>query len=99
MADGPLATFYDGAFKLAVETGKPIQPVLLLDTFDRLHYRNVFTLTPGKARAVYLEPIHPSDHPDADHKALKEMAIKLMSDKLIEYRASWINPNYFHQER
>jgi 1-acyl-sn-glycerol-3-phosphate acyltransferase len=99
MADGPLATFYDGAFKLAVETGKSIQPILLLDTFDRLHYRHVFTLTPGRSRAVYLKPIHPSDHPDADHKALKEIAIKRMSDKLIEYRASWINPNYFHQPR
>ncbi len=99
MADGPLAQFYDGAFKLAVETGKPIQPILLLDTFDRLHYRNVFTLTPGRARAVYLAPIDPAQHPGADHKALKELAIKHMSDKLIEYRASWINPNYFHPPR
>jgi 1-acyl-sn-glycerol-3-phosphate acyltransferase len=99
MADGPLATFYDGAFKLAVETGKTIQPILLLDTFDRLHYRNVFTLTPGRARAVYLQPINPSDHPEADHKELKEIAMKLMADKLIEYRASWINPNYFKASR
>jgi len=65
MADGPMAEMYDGAFKLAVETGKKLQPILFLDTYDRMHYRHFLTLTPGKSRAVYLEPIDPADYPDA----------------------------------
>ncbi len=87
----PLTTMYDGAFKLAIETGKTIQPVLLLDSFDRLHFSSLFKLTPGKSRAIYIEQIKPSDYPDADAKELKAITEKIMSDKLIEYKAPWIN--------
>ena len=85
-----LKEMYDGAFKLAVETGKKIQPILLLDTFDRLHFRSVFLLTPGRSRAIYLDPIDPADHPHADHKGLKAIAEKIMSEKLSEYKVSWM---------
>lgn len=95
MGDSPMAEMYDGAFKLAVETGKKLQPVLFLDTYDRLHYRHVFTLTPGRSRAVYLDPIDPADYPGADPKALKAIAKQKMSEKLIEYKASWIGTQYF----
>jgi len=87
----PLKNMYDGAFKLAIETGKTIQPVLLLDSFDRLHFSSLFKLTPGKSRAIYIEQIKPSDYPHADPKELKAITEKIMSDKLIEYKAPWIN--------
>ena len=95
MTDAPLKEFYDGAFKLAVETGKWIQPILFLDAFDRMHYRHFFTLTPGKSRAIYLDPINPADYPNADFKELKQIAARKMADKLIEYKASWIHSKYF----
>lgn len=85
-----LKEMYDGAFKLAIETGKKIQPILLLDTFDRLHFSSVFMLKPGRSRAIYLDPIDPALHPNADHKALKAIAEKMMSEKLAEYDASWM---------
>jgi 1-acyl-sn-glycerol-3-phosphate acyltransferase len=97
MADAPLKEMYDGAFKLAVETGKPLQPILYLDAFDRMHYRHFFTLTPGKSRAVYLEPIDPAQYPDADYKALKKIVEVKMSQKLLEYKATWIHQKYFQQ--
>ena len=34
----PLKKFYDGAFRIALETQKPILPILFLDTYDRLNY-------------------------------------------------------------
>jgi 1-acyl-sn-glycerol-3-phosphate acyltransferase len=43
----PLKEFYDGAFRIAIETETPIKPILFLDTVDRLHYSSVFSLTPG----------------------------------------------------
>jgi len=85
-----LKEMYDGAFKLAVETGKRIQPILLLDTFDRLHFKSIFLLTPGRSRAVYIDPINPNDYPDADAKGLKAITENLMSEKLAEYKASWM---------
>lgn len=91
----PLKSLYDGAFKLAVETGLSIQPILLLDTFDRLNYNSLFSLTPGNSRAIYLEPINPIDYPGADVKELKSIAQKIMWDKLIDYKANWVDKKYF----
>jgi 1-acyl-sn-glycerol-3-phosphate acyltransferase len=96
MADTPLKEMYDGAFKLAVETGKKIQPIVFLDTHDRMHYRHFFTLNPGKSRAIYLTPIDPANYPEADYKVLKNLLETQMSAKLISYKASWINPKYFN---
>jgi 1-acyl-sn-glycerol-3-phosphate acyltransferase len=96
MADAPLKEMYDGAFKLAVETGKKIQPIIFLDTYDRMHYKHFFTLNPGKSRAIYLTPIDPGNYPGADHKHLKSLLEEQMSAKLIAYKASWINPKYFN---
>jgi 1-acyl-sn-glycerol-3-phosphate acyltransferase len=98
MGDTPLKEMYDGAFKLAIETGKKIQPILFLDTYDRMHYRHLFTLNPGKSRAIYLTPIDPNVYPDVDAKGLKVLLEKKMSDKLIEYKATWINPSYFNSK-
>jgi 1-acyl-sn-glycerol-3-phosphate acyltransferase len=96
MGDAPLKELYDGAFKLAVETGKSIQPILFLDAYDRMHYRHFFTLTLGKSRSVYLEPINPTDYPNASFKDLKQIVADKMSQKLLEYKANWINPKYFN---
>ncbi len=34
----PLKDFFDGAFRVAIETGTPIKPLLFLDTHERMHY-------------------------------------------------------------
>jgi 1-acyl-sn-glycerol-3-phosphate acyltransferase len=94
MADEPLKEMFDGAFKLALETGKTIQPIIFLDAYDRMPYERLFLMTPGKSRAVYLSPIDPSEFSGIDVKELKSIAEKKMSDKLIEYKASWINKKY-----
>lgn len=95
MADAPLKEMYDGAFKLAVETGKPLQPIIFLDAFDRMHYRHFFTLTPGKSRSVYLDPIDPAQYPYADYKALKKIVEAKLSEKLLQYKATWIDQKYY----
>ncbi|MEO6220402.1 MAG: lysophospholipid acyltransferase family protein, partial [Ginsengibacter sp.] len=56
----PLKSFYDGAFRIAIETQMPIRPILFLDTYDRLNYKNIFSLNPGICRAVYLPEIKTS---------------------------------------
>ena len=87
----PLATFYDGAFRVAIETQTPIQPVLFLDTFDRMHYSNIFTLTPGRSRAVFLKPVEVNGLTQRDLRDLKEKVFNSMEQKLVEYNVSWIN--------
>lgn len=83
----PLKEFYDGAFRIAIETGAPIRPVLMLDTFDRMHYSSLFSFNPGKSRSVFLEEVK-SDGLEVDD--LKQKVYNLMEQKLREYGATWI---------
>ena len=88
----PLKDFYDGAFRIAIETNTPIKPVLLLNTYDRLHYKSIFCLKPGRSRAIFLESIPVANYTLADVAELKQLAYKRMEEKLIAYKASWIRP-------
>ena len=92
MIHKPLKEFYDGAFKIAIETQTPIKPVLFLDTYDRMGYESIFSIKPGRSRSVYLQEI-PVDGLTLDEvDFLREQVYKLMEEKLVEYKASWIKP-------
>lgn len=86
----PLKEFYDGAFRIAIETSTPIVPVLMLDTHDRLHYKSIFSLTPGKSRSVFLTPILTEGLTTRDAASLKDKIFALMDERLRQYNASWI---------
>ncbi|MEP7111282.1 MAG: 1-acyl-sn-glycerol-3-phosphate acyltransferase [Ferruginibacter sp.] len=91
MTSNPLKEFYDGAFRIAIETQTPVKPILFLDAYDRLNYKSIFTLTPGRSRAVYLEEISVNGLTGNDVTMLKEKVYKIMEEKLIAYNVSWIN--------
>jgi 1-acyl-sn-glycerol-3-phosphate acyltransferase len=86
----PLKHFYDGAFRIAIETGTPIRPFLLLDTYDRLHYKSIFSLNPGKSRSVFLEEVQVDGLTSDDVAELREKVFKQMENALVHYNASWI---------
>lgn len=86
----PLKDFYDGAFRIAIETQTPLQPILFLDTYDRLHYSSLFSLSPGRTRAVFLLPVEVEGLTTADVAGLRQQVYKMMEEALIRYRASWI---------
>ncbi len=88
----PLKQFFDGAFRIAIETQTPIKPVLFLDGYDRMHYRNLFTLNPGRSRAVYLYEIPVEGLTIKDVNMLKQKVFDLMEKKLREYKVSWVKP-------
>jgi 1-acyl-sn-glycerol-3-phosphate acyltransferase len=89
MGHQPLKEFYDGAFKVAIETQTTLKPFLLLDAFDRMHYRHLFTLTPGKSRAIFLQEVPVDGLTLDDVPFLKQKVYELMEKKLIEYGATW----------
>jgi len=86
----PLKEFYDGAFRLAIETQTSIKPFVLLTTYDRMNYKSIFSLTPGKSRAVFLEEVPVEGLTLQDVPLLKQKVYDLMDNKLREYNASWI---------
>jgi 1-acyl-sn-glycerol-3-phosphate acyltransferase len=90
MTHYPLKSFYDGAFKIAIETQKPIRPILFLDTYDRLSYKSIFSLNPGKCRGVYLAQTATTGLSVDDVPMLREKIFKQMEEALLRYNASWI---------
>jgi len=86
----PLKSFYDGAFKIAIETQRPIQPILFLDTYDRLNYKSIFSLNPGRCRGVYLSQTATEGLTMKDVSFLKEKIFRQMGEALVRYEATWI---------
>lgn len=82
----PLKDFFDGAFRIAIETETPIKPVLLVDTLERLHYDSIFSLTPGKSRVVFLDEIPVKGLTMKDIPLLKEKVYGIMDAGLRRYR-------------
>jgi 1-acyl-sn-glycerol-3-phosphate acyltransferase len=82
----PLKDFFDGAFRIAIETQTPIKPILFVDTLDRLHYKSIFCLTPGFNRAIYLQEVAVSGLTMKDVPQLKEKVYLLMENGLKRYR-------------
>jgi len=80
--DKTLCDFFDGAFRIAIETQTPIKPMLLLDTDKRLHHSSLFGLTPGINRVVFLDEVSVDGLTIKDSKKLKEKVYSMMEDKL-----------------
>ena len=89
MGTTPLKEFYDGAFRLAIETQTPIKPVLYLDAYRRMPYESLFKMTPGRNRILYLDEISVEGYSVTDLDKLKEEVYAIMEKKLIEYDAGW----------
>ncbi|MEM6632888.1 MAG: lysophospholipid acyltransferase family protein [Bacteroidota bacterium] len=77
----PLKSFYDGAFRLSIETGFPILPIVFLNARS-LQPVDTIRLYPGKIFVKYLDPIDPVKEQIAETKALKELAFSRMYAEL-----------------
>lgn len=89
----PLGPFFDGAFRIAIETQTPIKPVLFPDTYTRMHPSSIFKLNPGTCRAIFLDEIPVAGYTLNELPELKQHVIDVMSAKLRAYNASWISRN------
>jgi 1-acyl-sn-glycerol-3-phosphate acyltransferase len=90
MTHQPLKEFYDGAFRLAIETQTPVKPVLFLDTYSRMNYKSVFSVNPGRCRIVYLNEIPVEGMTIDDIAKLREKVYDIMEQRLRQYKVAWI---------
>jgi 1-acyl-sn-glycerol-3-phosphate acyltransferase len=74
----PLKPFYDGAFKLAADTGKKIIPCVLVGTREAMPIHKVFYLMPTPLKIFFLPPVSPEHY---DVKTLREKTFQVMWDK------------------
>jgi 1-acyl-sn-glycerol-3-phosphate acyltransferase len=73
----PLQPFHNGAFRLAVETGKSILPTVIFNTAKVLPVNKTFFFWPVKVRMHFLEPV-PVDGQTAEQ--LKEKTFRLIKE-------------------
>ncbi len=76
----PLKAFYDGAFKLAVESGKEIIPCIITGTKKAMPINKKFYLLPKKLSMNFLPPVSSAN---LEAKALKEKIFTLMFDAYV----------------
>ena len=76
-SDEPLKSFHNGAFKLAIDTQKPIIPVVLLHTKKILPAKPVMYFTPGKIQMDILPAIYPDGH---SIDSLKNKVFEIMAN-------------------
>ncbi|MEX1202258.1 MAG: lysophospholipid acyltransferase family protein [Ferruginibacter sp.] len=77
----PLKTFYDGAFKLATETGKEVIPCVIKGTRDAMPIHKTFFLLPKKLKLQFLTPVSSTNIP---FKELKEKVFQQMWDVYVQ---------------
>lgn len=82
--DQPLKEFHNGAFRLAVETGKPLLPAILLNTKKALPLDKKFFLWPVKLELHFLPavPVATSD----DYEELKEKLFSIMGTYYVAHQ-------------
>lgn len=78
----PLKSFYDGAFKLAIDTQKPIVPVVLLNTKKILPAYPAMCFRPGNIQMDILAPISTEGH---TVQSLKQLAFDTMAAHYLKY--------------
>lgn len=76
-----LQPFHNGAFRIAIETQTPIQPVLYLDNRKRLPSGGL-KLNPGRCRVVYLPPVPVTGLTMEDLPTLKQQVFEIMEGEL-----------------
>jgi 1-acyl-sn-glycerol-3-phosphate acyltransferase len=81
----PLKDFYDGAFKIAIETQTPLKPIVFLDAVERYHHKSIFSINPGKSRCVILPEISVEGYATHDFAALKNATFEAMKACIEKY--------------
>ncbi len=89
ITEEPLKNFFDGAFRIAIETNTPIKPLILADTLDRLHYKSIFAITPGRSRVIFMEEVPVEGLTMEDLQVLKEKVHALMTAELRKVAGSF----------
>ncbi|HPH36959.1 MAG TPA: lysophospholipid acyltransferase family protein [Sediminibacterium sp.] len=78
----PLKQFYDGAFKLAADSGYAIIPAVILNTKKALPANRFFYLVPHALSIHFLEPIQVNGQSAA---VLKEIVYNKMADHYLKH--------------
>lgn len=79
----PLKDFYDGAFRLAIETQLPILPMVLCNT-KAMWSNEQFLIQPVDLKAIFLKPVVTLGLTENDIQELKEKVYNMMEEVVLK---------------
>ncbi len=82
----PLARFYDGAFKVAIQAQKPIIPGLIFGTKSILHPSKKMWAWPHKIEFHFLPEISTSGFAQSDTDMLKQQVFNVMKEYYVRHQ-------------
>lgn len=81
--DEPLKSFHDGAFRLAIATGKPLMPALIFNSRKVMPEKPKFSLFPHRMGFHFLPPV--KVNPTDTVETLKEKLFTIMSEYYLKH--------------
>ena len=84
--NSPLKRFYDGAFKLAIETGRPILPLTIIDSQKITNPNEPYKASPAHVKCVWSSPIATTNLSLDDVSYLKGKVQQIMTYQLNEHK-------------
>lgn len=82
----PLSDFFDGAFRIAIETQTSLMPFVMINNSTLLPRTTPLKARPGIIKTVFLGEVNVTDLTLADLPALKQQVFKMMEDAIIEFK-------------
>jgi len=83
--DTPLANFYEGAFRIAIETQTPIVPLVIMNARNLFPRSNPLDVKPGTVSVAFSDPISVAGLVEADLPKLKNQVFVIMQNLLLKY--------------
>jgi 1-acyl-sn-glycerol-3-phosphate acyltransferase len=81
--EAPLSDFYDGAFRIAIETQTPIQPFVILNNRRLLSRVKPLTARPGLITTVFLPAVAVNEYGINDVEVLKKKVYLIIEEAII----------------
>jgi 1-acyl-sn-glycerol-3-phosphate acyltransferase len=83
----PLSEFYDGAFRIAIETQTPIAPMVISNARHLFPRNNPLHIEPGSIKCIFSEAIEVKGLTTADLPDLKFRVYKIMEEMILKAEA------------
>lgn len=81
----PLGEFYDGAFRIAIETQTPLMPFVMINNRVLLPRTNPLKVQPGTIKTIFLGEISVENLTFDDLPMLKEKTYQLMEQEILKH--------------
>ncbi len=90
--DKPLKSFYDGAFRMAIELQKPIAPLVMCNTGLLMPPGSLMS-KPGTVKTVFLDHVPTAGLTENDIEPLKQKVFAMMEQALLQHDARFAGKN------